>query len=219
MLKDIHPLTWFHFLSIFVDDRSTKEYMAKSDKKELILEIGARLMHQKGYNYTGIQEILKEAEVPKGSFYFYFKSKEDFGLQVIDQYATHIGNALHGYLKDDTYSPLSRLRQFLNEFLASFIDNNYQGGCPLGNLALELADTNEVFRKKLNVIFESAIEAIQALLEQAQKQGELPPNKDPKDLAHFLFFSWEGLIMQMKMSRNSQSLDQFNRIVFEQLLV
>jgi len=184
-----------------------------------MLEIGARLIHQKGYNYTGIQEILKEAKVPKGSFYFYFKSKEDFGLQVIDQYANHIGNTLQNYLSDNTLSPLTRLKLFLNEFLASFIENDYQGGCPLGNLALELADTHEIFRQKLTDIFESAIKAIHALLDQAQKQGDLPSEKDTKDLAQFLFFSWEGLIMQMKISKTSQPLDQFNRVVFEQLLV
>ena len=51
-----------------------------------ILAEGARIIHENGYNNTGIQEILIAAGVPKGSFYFYFKSKEDFGLQLVDFY-------------------------------------------------------------------------------------------------------------------------------------
>ena len=58
--------------------------MTKTDTKRKILEHGARLVHMKGFNHTGIQEILEVAGVPKGSFYFYFKSKEEFGLELVD---------------------------------------------------------------------------------------------------------------------------------------
>jgi TetR/AcrR family transcriptional repressor of nem operon len=56
----------------------------KQDAKERVLETGAAIVHRKGFHNTGIQEILKAAEIPKGSFYFYFDSKEDFGLQLVD---------------------------------------------------------------------------------------------------------------------------------------
>ena len=60
--------------------------MAKQDTKENLLRVGVDIIHRKGYHHTAIQEILQIAGVPKGSFYFYFKSKEDFGLQVIDYF-------------------------------------------------------------------------------------------------------------------------------------
>jgi len=50
------------------------------------LERGAEIIHLKGFNHTGVQEVLRAAGVPKGSFYNYFKNKEDFGLQVIDYF-------------------------------------------------------------------------------------------------------------------------------------
>ncbi|MFZ1037037.1 MAG: TetR/AcrR family transcriptional regulator, partial [Smithella sp.] len=58
----------------------------KTDKKQELIAVGAKLMHLKGYNDTGVQEILDKAGLPKGSFYNYFKNKEDFGLLVIDYY-------------------------------------------------------------------------------------------------------------------------------------
>jgi TetR/AcrR family transcriptional repressor of nem operon len=59
----------------------------KQDTKAHILDMGAQIVHQKGFNATGIQEVLNAAAVPKGSFYFYFKSKEEFGLQLIDHFS------------------------------------------------------------------------------------------------------------------------------------
>ncbi len=61
--------------------------------KEKILMTGADLVQHKGFKNTSIQDILKAAAIPKGSFYYYFDSKEDFGLQLID-YPTRIRHAL-----------------------------------------------------------------------------------------------------------------------------
>ena len=58
--------------------------------KGKILSAGAKLVWQKGFNDTGLQEILREAGVPKGSFYYYFDSKETFGLELIDVYISLI---------------------------------------------------------------------------------------------------------------------------------
>ena len=69
-----------------------------TDTKNKLLQIGAKYVHLKGFNNTGLQEILKEAKVPKGSFYFYFKSKEEFGLEIIDVFLSFFEKELakHG---------------------------------------------------------------------------------------------------------------------------
>ncbi|MBK7631744.1 MAG: TetR/AcrR family transcriptional regulator [Ignavibacteriales bacterium] len=65
-----------------------------TDTKNKLLQIGAKYVHLKGFNHTGLQEILKEANVPKGSFYFYFNSKEEFGLAIIDVFITFLKSHL-----------------------------------------------------------------------------------------------------------------------------
>ena len=57
------------------------------DAKTRILKAGARIVLEKGFCDTGLAEVLEAAKVPKGSFYFHFKNKEDFGLQLVDTYA------------------------------------------------------------------------------------------------------------------------------------
>ena len=74
--------------------------MAKETTRSRILEVGSTIIHQKGFNNTGIQEILDKAGVPKGSFYFYFKSKEDFGLALIDQFEAMVCGHLAAVLED-----------------------------------------------------------------------------------------------------------------------
>ena len=100
----------------------------RTDTKEMILRKGARSVHEKGFNATGLQEILAEAGVPKGSFYFHFKSKEDFGLQLIDYYAGSYFNRLDQYLKDPSKTPLQRFRDFFDNQVSSFKKNNFKGG-------------------------------------------------------------------------------------------
>ena len=60
--------------------------MAKHSKEEIINK-GIELMRKNGYHGTGVQQVLKECHIPKGSFYHFFESKQDFALQAIDQYA------------------------------------------------------------------------------------------------------------------------------------
>jgi TetR/AcrR family transcriptional repressor of nem operon len=103
--------------------------MAKQQiTKEKILTVGAEIIHRKGFNNTGIQEILKAAEVPKGSFYFYFKSKEDFGLNLIDFFGNILFAKSDEYLNDSRGTPIERLRRFFNEFLTYFQENDFKGG-------------------------------------------------------------------------------------------
>jgi len=61
--------------------------MTGNETREHIIQTGAELILRNGFRATGINTVLEEAGVPKGSFYYYFKSKNDFGLAVIDAYA------------------------------------------------------------------------------------------------------------------------------------
>jgi TetR/AcrR family transcriptional repressor of nem operon len=81
-----------------------------------IIETGAEIIHRKGFNHTGIQEILNAAGVPKGSFYNYFKSKDDFGLQIIDYFSAHFKRIAKETLEDTTVSPLNRIYGFFLGF-------------------------------------------------------------------------------------------------------
>lgn len=91
-----------------------------TETKERIIARGAELIHRQGFNNTGIKEILDAAEVPKGSFYFYFKNKEDFGLAVIDHYRSMFREMNAGLLTSTEGTPLERL-EFFSAHLKSIL--------------------------------------------------------------------------------------------------
>jgi TetR/AcrR family transcriptional regulator, transcriptional repressor for nem operon len=81
--------------------------MARTSARESIIRHGALLIHSKGYNNTGLADVLKAAKVPKGSFYFYFKSKDELGLAVLDHYWEFIQGMAGAHCSDPGIPPWS----------------------------------------------------------------------------------------------------------------
>ena len=119
---------------------------AKTTTKAALVDAGTRLILEQGYHQTGIQDVLQAAGVPKGSFYYYFPSKEAFGQAVIAQFAAAYLARLEQYLRDTTASPLTRLRRHDEDLLARFERRGCRGGCLIGNLSQELADQTPACR-------------------------------------------------------------------------
>ena len=188
--------------------------MEKKDTRAEIISIGMELITLHGYNATGIDAVLKQAGVPKGSFYHYFGSKEDFGLAVIDHFAERYNRKLDNFLNDEEVTPLNRIRNYLEGGLAHLTKNQCTRGCLIGNLGQELADRNERFRARLDEIFRSWKERFTACLLEAQRAGELAADVDPAVMAGFLLSGWEGAILRAKVMKSPQPLRDFIDTLF-----
>ncbi len=186
--------------------------------REHILDVGGRIIHHKGYTATGLQEILAAAGVPKGSFYFYFKSKEDFGLALIDHYRAGLSAATRPILEDPSKPPLERLERFFSWFHDAFAAEGFIKGCPLGNLTQELGDVNPAFRAKLHLALENLIRAVAIQLEEASARGELSARIEPEATARFIISAWQGALVRMKAVAGPEPLDNFQTMVFQVLL-
>jgi TetR/AcrR family transcriptional regulator, transcriptional repressor for nem operon len=192
--------------------------MEKKDTKAEIIAIGTELISLHGYNSTGIDAVLKQAGVPKGSFYHYFGSKEDFGLAVIDHFADRYDRKLDTFFNDDEVTPLNRIRNYLEGGLAKFTRNQCAKGCLIGNLGQELADRNERFRARLDEIFQSWKERFAACLREAQQSGELASTVDTAVMAGFILSGWEGAILRAKVMKSPQPLRDFIDTLFAAVL-
>ena len=186
--------------------------------RDRIIETGAEIIHRKGFNHTGIQEILTAAGVPKGSFYNYFKSKNDFGLHIIDYFSAQFMQIASEILEDTAISPLNRIYEFLSVFMKHFESQNYAGGCPIGNLAQEMGDLNPGFRKKLNESMELMVDTYSRLLSAAQKDGKISKSLDIIDTASFILASWHGAIIQMKLTKSLAPLKNHRKFIFDHIL-
>ncbi len=186
--------------------------------KQRIIEAGAKLIHQRGFNNTGLKDILKAADVPKGSFYFYFENKEAFGIEAVDYYTDQFRETHRATLRDETRSPLERFRAFFEASHTFFADQGFTHGCPIANLALEMGDLSEPFRAKLDQAMNGLTSAFMYILKEAQKAGEVPADMNIRETATFIVGAYHGAIVRMKVTKNSEPLDLCYKFIFEKIL-
>lgn len=192
--------------------------MSRSETRALLLRTGAEIIATQGYNNTGINAVLCAAGVPKGSFYYYFDSKDAFGLAVIDAVAETHAADLDRVLGDSTTPPLQRLRQYLEAGADEVEAHDYCRGCLMGNLGQELAAQQPAFRERLERAFANWSERLARCLEEAIAFGEINPEDHPRELAEFLLIGWEGAILRAKIARSREPLDAFIRMFMTRVL-
>ena len=194
------------------DDRSYGVFTmkAKDSKKRNLLETGTALMLCKGYHGTGIQQIVDAAGVPKGSFYNYFKSKEDFVIAAMEHSSRDAIKAFEKALEDEDLSPAQRIVTVFRRMAEAFVkEKDYTRGCFVGNMCQEMADTHAAVAEKAEYLFRRYTSALARCLGKLQDTREKQESPDADKLAEFIFNSWEGAVLRMKSSRNAQPLNAF----------
>jgi TetR/AcrR family transcriptional repressor of nem operon len=192
--------------------------MKKKDTRAEIIAAGIELFALQGYSATGIDAVLKRAGVPKGSFYHYFASKEEFGLAVIDHFGGAYAAIVASFLTNPELTPLNRLRAYLETGLMRLTHNQCSKGCLLGNLGQELADQNERLRTRLDEIFRAWKGQLAACIEDAKVAGELPPDLDSGVLAGFILSGLEGAMLRAKVMKSPKPMADFIATLFATVL-
>ncbi|EMP54314.1 HTH-type transcriptional repressor dhaR [Marinobacter santoriniensis NKSG1] len=192
--------------------------MASNDTRHHIIETGADLIGQKGFGATGINAVLTAAGVPKGSFYHYFSSKNDFGLAVIDSFAEEYDARLDRILNDSSRSCIDRLRAYFDTGFETMTSCEYTRGCLIGNLGQELAGQNETFRTRLDKVFSGWEKRFERCISEAQTAGDIDARIDSADAASFLLSGWEGAILRSKVLKSTEPMERFVRVFFKQCL-
>ena len=192
--------------------------MATKLTREHLIDVGLELMHRHGYNTTGLTEILKAADIPKGSFYHHFGSKEDFAAAVLGRYVAHEGEHAATVLNDLKTSPLKRLRRYFSDLMKIYGQKGAIPGCMMGRFSLEMATESPQLRKQISASFAHWQQTIATVIQQAAAQKELPAGTDPDSLAGFLLNSWEGALLRSQAEKSDAPLETFMRYVFDGLL-
>jgi TetR/AcrR family transcriptional regulator, transcriptional repressor for nem operon len=190
----------------------------KEDTRLALIKAGRRIIVEKGYNHAGIQEILLAVGVPKGSFYHFFSSKEEFGLAIIDYDSEMHDRIVERYLDDTTKTPLKRLKRYFEFKLEEFETLQYREGCLFGNLSQEMADQNDRFRLRLQEATDRWRDQFAVCIKEAQDAGEIAKKYKAKDLAAFCLNSWEGALLQMKLSKSDVPLKNYIQFMFGVIL-
>jgi len=174
--------------------------------KQRLIDAGLRLMLERGYHAIGVQEILSETGIPKGSFYHHFESKEDFALQVVEAYQANVHALLDRVLSDRARPPLERVRGFFEAVRVSYESEGYLG-CLLGALGQELSGASDVFRFKIEGCLASIAARLAVCLEEARARGDLAESCDPIAMADLLVNAWEGAALRTRLVRTGRPLE------------
>ena len=189
----------------------------RGDTKKKLVWCGTELLTERGFQVTGIDEVLKRVGVPKGSFYHFFANKHEFGEAVIRNYVQYYARKMARIFDDGSRSPLSRLRVFVEDAKRGMLKYGYRRGCLIGNLGQELAGLDDSFREQLEAVLIAWEQRVEGCLQQAIEAGELAPDSDAAAISRFFWIGWEGAVLRAKLTRNAEPLDQFAGMFFAML--
>ncbi len=200
--------------------KHTRSLAAKQrgDTRSAIIWCGTELLTERGFQITGIDEILSIVGVPKGSVYYYFKSKREFGVAVVDNYVEFYAQKMSLLFDNPERTPLQRLQDFVDDGKVGMTKYDFKRGCLIGNMGQELAALNDEFRERLEQVMQTWEARVTALFQLARENGDIAKSHDPESLSQFFWIGWEGAILRSKLTRSVAPLDRFAQIFFDKVL-
>lgn len=192
--------------------------MPKPSNRDKILTEGLKVVLQRGFGGASVRDIIQAAGVPQGSFTNHFQSKEAFGLEIIDLYFDHAQQTLDATLRNDGYSPLARLRDYIAANQTRLHDDGMENGCLFGNFLGEAVDHSEPIRLRLLEIFAEVGAALKYCLDAAIAAGELPAYIDSASVADYIVGGLHGAILMAKVERSPVPVERFEQILFGMVL-
>lgn len=177
------------------------------ENKLHILQSGRRLIAQKGFTGVGLSEILAAADVPKGSFYHYFGSKERYGRELIEQYVAEYLLVLDKIFQADGSSARERLLTYWGYWLETQCCEIAEHKCLVVKLSAEVADLSDDMRVALHAGTEAFIGRIAALIQEGVDEGSLHTVLEPYRTAQMLYQMWIGASLLSKLSRDRDALE------------
>lgn len=188
--------------------------------KMKLLETGLSLLEQKGYNATGIQEIATLAGIPKGSFYNYFASKEEFGVEIIRFYTETNMEQWENLLEaEDTGDSYLALSTVFVQLAVIYEHADPKKGCLLGNLSGEISEASEECRVALRIAVGEFKKILTQRLLRGQQSGKVRTDLSAERLGDLVWDAWQGSLLQMKIEKSAEPVRNTIEMLFEKILI
>lgn len=197
--------------------RPPKSPRADQDTRAELIRSGIEVLTEQGFAASGIDSILKRVGVPKGSFYYYFSSKEVFGRAIMEHYGAYFANKLDRHLLNARLSPLDRIDAFVADAKEGMARHDFRRGCLVGNLGQEVGGLPEGYRQWLRDTLDDWQQRLARCLEEAQAAGELSRDADCGRLAEAFWIGWEGAVMRARLERSVHPMEVFIRCYLDGL--
>ncbi|MDF1824816.1 MAG: TetR/AcrR family transcriptional regulator [Verrucomicrobiales bacterium] len=178
--------------------------MNESPTKERILEAAEAIILEQSFHSVGLNQILSAVSVPKGSFYYYFKSKEQFGVEMLQHYANEAYSRRREFLHNTEINknPVERLLAFFLSVIERVHESGGKCPCLLQKLAAEVSNFSDPMREELAKGISKTIDLFKETLDEAVTEGSLPPNFDTTSESEFIMDYWAGAQQRAITVRN-----------------
>lgn len=183
---------------------STHEH---SEVRDGIVAVGQRIMAKKGYSAVGINEILTEAGIPKGSFYHYFGSKDAFGETVLSMYFERYWAEMDVAFGRSGSTMAERLIRYFDDWRETQSLLDCQGKCLAVKLGAEVADLSEPMRTAMKRGTAGIITRLADAIQAGKQDRSVNVEQPAPEVAESLYQLWVGASVMAKIARNTQAFD------------
>lgn len=183
-----------------------------------LLDVGLTAFARQGYHGTGIKEIVDAAQVPKGSFYNYFKSKEDFGLAILLRHSSEFWQRWQENFDATHPDPLQALRDCFQAMLGEHFECAINTCSVVAHLASELCDASTVCQTTMTTVAQQWADNLAVAIRQAQQAGMVRSDLNAVQLAFLFWDAWHGAMLRMKMAGSPEPVKQLVEVMFTMLL-
>ncbi|MCP4117220.1 MAG: TetR family transcriptional regulator [Desulfobacteraceae bacterium] len=186
--------------------------------RQKLLEKGVTLLSEHGYHGCGLKKILDTVQVPKGSFYNYFESKEAYVSEIIQFYSHGLIMRMDAYLEASTGDPVTTIRN-LYTTVADELEAHGRLGCLIGNLAAELGTSSNLCRLTMQQSFEAWKNRIVPLIKAGQEGGQIRDDLSAESLTDMFWSTWQGGLLRMKIYGDAEHLRDLLHVILDVLFV
>lgn len=179
-----------------------------TDTREVIISCSQALMARKGYTAVGLSEILAAAQVPKGSFYYHFASKDALGGVMLKSYFKDYLADFDEILSRNDRTWAQRIMDYFESWIESQSSFDCQGKCLAVKLGAEVADLSESMRSALAEGIAGIVERIARAIAGGLDEKSLTLVGDPEVVAHSLYDLWLGASVTAKVNRTPASMNR-----------
>ncbi len=174
----------------------------KEENKNRALEVGVKILRQKGYHHLGLREVLEAAKIPSGSFYYYFKSKEDFALKALEYYTDYVTDFYTSKLLEGDISFKERLESLFEAEMEWLLSEDCRNGCMIGDLSSEMGGQIDTAQATLESSYGQLQDIVERFIREGQDKGAFSIEIDPTEMAMFFLSSRQGSIARVKATRS-----------------
>ena len=173
------------------------------ETRQRIVDAAAGLIFRQGVAHTTIEDVRAAADVSSSQLYHYFDDKPALIRAVVDQQA----DTMVGSQENFDFSTLEGLRAWRDFVIAAQREHHCSGGCPIGSLGGQLAETDPDARAHVAEGFKRWEATIQNGLRAMQGRGQLSPGTDPDTLALALLAALQGGLLLTQVKRDTKPLE------------